>query len=76
MMRQHLPYYAIAAAILIVGLVAFGVPVSNLIFLGFILVCPLMMLLMMRGMHGGGGGGDNTNGSNPQEHDDSTRIGR
>ena len=53
MMRQHLPYYAIAAAILIVGLAAFGVPVSNLLFLGVILVCPLMMLFMMRGMHGG-----------------------
>jgi DUF2933 family protein len=75
MMRQHMPYYAIAAAILIVGLAAVGVPVSNLLFLGVILVCPLMMLFMMRGMHGGGGD-DNTKGGNPQEHDDSSRINR
>ena len=73
MMRQHLPYYAIAAAILIVGLAAFGVPVSNLLFLGVILICPLMMLFMMRGMHGGGG--DNTKDSNSHEHDDDSRIG-
>ena len=72
MMRQHLPHYAIAAAILIVGLVAFGLPVTNLIFFGLFLVCPLMMLIMMRGMHGGGGG-DNSNGSTPHERDDSSR---
>jgi hypothetical protein len=52
-MRQHLPYYAIAAAILIVGLVALGVPISNLLILGVILVCPLMMMFMMRGMAAG-----------------------
>jgi hypothetical protein len=53
MMRQHLPYYAIAAAILIVGLVAFGVPVSNVLFLGLVLVCPLMMMFMMHGTGAG-----------------------
>lgn len=75
MTRQHLPYYAIAAAILIVGLVAFGVPVSNLLVFGFILVCPLMMLFMMRGMHGGGGGNDSDE-INPQERDGGSRIRR
>ena len=50
MMRQHLPYYAIAAAILIVGLVALGVPIQATgPLLGIVLVCPLM-IFMMRGM--------------------------
>ena len=75
MMRQHLPYYAIAAAILIVGLVALGVPISNLLFLGVILVCPLMMMFMMRGM----GAGTTTHGKDddaPQEPNHNTRTGR
>ena len=38
MTRQHLPYYAIAAAILIVGLVALGVPINNLLLVGLIFV--------------------------------------
>ena len=61
MRRQHLPFYAIAMAIVTVGLVAFGVLVSSLFVLAFVLVCPLMMLFMMRGVHGGSGQG----GSDP-----------
>lgn len=57
MRRQHLPLYAIATAIVTVGLVAFGLPVSSSFLLAFVLVCPLMMLFMMRGMHGGSGQG-------------------
>jgi hypothetical protein len=53
MKRQHLPFYAIATAILIVELVAFGVPASSLFLLAFVFVCPLMMLVMMRPMHSG-----------------------
>lgn len=53
MNRQNLPLYAIAAAILVVGLVALGVPASTLLYGAFVLVCPVMMMVMMRGMHGG-----------------------
>jgi hypothetical protein len=53
MKRQHLPLYAIAAAILIVGLVALGVPANTLLVGALALACPLMMVFMMRGMHGG-----------------------
>jgi len=52
MKRQQLPLYSIAAAILVVGLVALGVPASTLLFGALVLACPLMMLVMMGGMHG------------------------
>jgi hypothetical protein len=77
MIRNHLPSYAIAAAILIVGLVAFGIPINSLLVLGFALACPLMMLTMMRGMHGddaGSGPGHDTNDAKPQDRDDGPRI--
>lgn len=53
---KHQPWglYAIALAILVVGLVALGVPVATLLYGGLVLACPLMMMLMMSGMHGGG----------------------
>jgi hypothetical protein len=44
--------YAIALAIVVIGALALGLPVSTLLFLGLVLLCPLMMLFMMRGMHG------------------------
>jgi hypothetical protein len=58
MKRQPWGLYAIALAILVVGLVALGVPASTLLFGALVLACPLMMLLMMGGMHGGHGGAD------------------
>ena len=62
MKRQSRGLYAVALAILVVGLVALGVPASTLLFAAFLLVCPLMMMFMMGGMHGGhsghGGPGD------------------
>ena len=58
MKRQPWGMYAIAAAILVVGLIAFGVPANTLLFGAFVLVCPLMMMFMMGGMHGGHGGAD------------------
>lgn len=59
MRRQPWGLYAIAAAILVVGLIALGVPANTLLFGAFLLVCPLMMMFMMGGMHGGHGGGQN-----------------
>jgi hypothetical protein len=56
MRRQPWGLYAIAAAILVVGLIAFGVPANALLFGAFVLVCPLMMMFMMGGMHSGHGG--------------------
>jgi len=54
MKREQLPLYAIALAVLIVGLVYAGVPLGTLVVLPLILACPLMMMFMMRGMgHGG-----------------------
>jgi hypothetical protein len=54
--NSNLGLYAVAAAILIVGVVAFDVPLGSLATFGLILVCPLMMIFMMRGMGGGGHG--------------------
>jgi hypothetical protein len=53
MRRQPWGLYAIAAAILVVGLIALGVPANTLLFAAFLLTCPLMMIFMMGGMHGG-----------------------
>jgi hypothetical protein len=52
MRRQTWGRYAVALAILAVGLVALGVPASTLLVGAFVL-CPLMMMLMMGGMHSG-----------------------
>lgn len=57
MKTRYLPQYAIALAILGVGLLIAGVPVQTLLIALIVLTCPLMMLLMMAGMHGGGHGG-------------------
>jgi hypothetical protein len=51
MRRQSWGLYAIALAILVVGLVALGVPASTLLLAALVLVCPLMMMFMMGGMH-------------------------
>lgn len=57
MKREHLLYYAIAVAILIVGLAWAGLPTSTILVGLVVLACPLMMIFMMRD-HGGGHGGD------------------
>jgi DUF2933 family protein len=50
MKSQRWGLYAVALAILVVGLVWAGVPASTLLIAALVLVCPLMML----SMHGGG----------------------
>ncbi len=57
MKRQQWGQYAVALAILIVGSVWAGVPVSSLLIAGLVLVCPLMMLVMMRDDPNGRNGG-------------------
>jgi hypothetical protein len=54
MKSQQWGLLAIALAVLILGLVALGVPALTLIFAAIALSCPLMMLVMMGG-HGGHG---------------------
>ena len=49
--------YAVALAILIVGLAAAGVPLGAIVVSLAVLACPLMMIFMMGGMHGGHGDG-------------------
>ena len=50
MRREQLPRYAMALAVLFVGLAFAGVPLGTLIVLPIFLACPLMMIFMMRGM--------------------------
>ena len=52
MMKAHIALYGLAAAILVAGVVTFGLPASSLWLLALLVVCPLMMVFMMRGMHG------------------------
>jgi hypothetical protein len=60
MKNQKVPLYAVAAAILVVGLAFAGVPVTTLVIGLAVLGCPLAMLLMMSGMRG------DQNGSGPK----------
>jgi hypothetical protein len=52
MKNKNLGLYAVALAILVVGLLWAGLPVTSLVWFGLVLACPLMMFFMMRGMHG------------------------
>jgi hypothetical protein len=67
MNRQHLPLYAIAAAILVVGFVALGVPATALLYVALALACPVMMIFMMRGMHGGDDPGSHRSHENSRD---------
>lgn len=70
-MKQHLPLYGLAAAIVIVGIAAFGLPLSSLLLLAVVLVCPLMMMFM----HGGGGhGGHDAGAVPPDQHENRARA--
>ncbi len=64
MKREQIPLYALAFAILVVGLAFTGVSVGSLLIAGLVLACPLMMMFMMRGMsHGDDHQHDATRGS-------------
>ncbi len=51
MKRPQWGLFAVAFAILVVGLVWAGVPAGTLVLAGLVLLCSLLMLVMMRGMH-------------------------
>jgi hypothetical protein len=79
-MKRYLPFYVLAAAILTVGAIAFGFPVSSLWILGFVVLCPLMMMFMMGGMHGGDGhsghgDGGQSGGDLTEDRDRHSRLG-
>jgi hypothetical protein len=79
MKRQPWGLYAIALAILVVGLVAFGVPAGTLLIAALVLACPLMMVFMMSGMHGGHGGADqhaHHRSGAPEDQDQQPTVGR
>lgn len=69
MRRQHLPLYAIALALLVIGALAVGVPASSLAIGLLVLACPLMMLFM----HTGHGGHDAGGSHAPAESQDDER---
>ncbi|MBF6299006.1 DUF2933 domain-containing protein [Nocardia amamiensis] len=53
MNTRHLPWYALALAVLVAGLAISGVSMSTLLVLLVVLACPLMMMFMMGGQgHG------------------------
>jgi heme O synthase-like polyprenyltransferase len=60
MNREQWGLYAVALAVLVVGLVVLGVPASTLFVAALVLACPLMMIFMMHGMHGMHGGTEAT----------------
>ena len=65
MKKEQLPRYAIALAVLVVGLAVAGVPLASLLFVPLVLACPLMMIFMMRGM----GGSPNQDSDHKLQHD-------
>jgi type III secretory pathway component EscV len=53
MKSRNLGLYAVALAIVVVGLLWAGLPAASLVWFALVLACPLMMFFMMRSMHGG-----------------------
>jgi hypothetical protein len=76
MKREQLPLYALALAVLVVGLAFAGVPAGTLVVLPIVLACPLMMFFMMRGMdHGSSSTRDDHNSAPAQRDRSSNRHG-
>ncbi|MEU1853771.1 DUF2933 domain-containing protein [Streptomyces sp. NPDC019990] len=50
--KRNYGMYALAAAIVVVGVLFVGAPMGSLVCLALVAACPLMMFFMMRGMHG------------------------
>lgn len=51
-MSNLLKICLLGIAIAIVAMYVFKIPVSSMLFIGFLLVCPLMHVFMMHGDHG------------------------
>ena len=67
MKRQHIPLYAAAVGLLVIGALAAGVPVSTLLLLTVVLACPAMMLFG-HGGHGGQAAPDEHAGHQGRDH--------
>lgn len=78
MKGRQLPIYALALAVLLVGLAALGVPLSGVVIVLLALACPLMMFIMMRAMSDGGGHGrgGRPSDSPDRHHDEHPASGR
>ncbi|MEU6378729.1 hypothetical protein [Streptomyces sp. NPDC046909] len=50
--QRNYGMYALAAALVVVGVLIVGLPLESLAWLALVAACPLMMFFMMRGMHG------------------------
>ena len=72
MKKEQIPRYAMALAVVIVGLAFAGVPLSTLWILPLVLACPLMMMFMMHGMDHREGGSCSHDHSTEKPVDTST----
>jgi hypothetical protein len=70
MRRQPWGPYAVALAVLVVGLLWAGVSARTLFVAGVLLACPLMMMVMMRGMHGDDHPGHREDTTRPDQRPD------
>ncbi|KUO15977.1 DUF2933 domain-containing protein [Streptomyces dysideae] len=52
MKQRNYGMYALAAAIVVVGVLMVGASLESLLWLALVAACPLMMFLMMKSMHG------------------------
>ncbi|MFF7647523.1 DUF2933 domain-containing protein [Streptomyces canus] len=50
--KRNYGMYALAAAIVVVGVLIAGASLQSFVWLALVAACPLMMFFMMRGMHG------------------------
>jgi hypothetical protein len=68
---SHLKHMLIGGAVLLVGMVAFGVPLAAALLYAMLLACPLMMTWMVFSMSGSQrqGGGDHDHLSVPPRRD-------
>ena len=73
MKRQHLLIYAVAAAVLLIGVTTFGSS-GSLFAVAFLLLCPLMMIFMMGGMHGGSGHDGDADARRHTDHSTASRA--
>jgi uncharacterized membrane protein len=55
MSKKHMALMLICCLIpiaAIIGIAIFAIPITSVVSIGIVLMCPLMMLFMMRSMHG------------------------
>jgi hypothetical protein len=76
MKNQNAPLYAVAAAILVVGLAFVGVPMTTLLIGLVVLACPLSMLFMMSGMRGKHDESDHQSGTPEDKKDQPSKSAR